>query len=136
MTKTFLEYLNEAPRNRYSKPKNSFPQSKKTYATSIKAKLAAEKLIAKIEKDYKDDYSSKVVGGGTYAVAQMVKSKKFIVSWIVGNNVTDRNNAGLEISGKFLDAGHSSTPEDLMDEFEEQGSEIWEMGDKFVVKWV
>jgi len=119
--KEFEKSIELDEKSRYKKPKNAFPQSKKTYKSSALALKAGNALL-----DSLDDTSS-----GTVGVAMLVKKKKYIIVWL--------SNGGGSIDktgGDFLDAGHSSTGVDNIEDYEEMGIEDWEQGSDYVLKWI
>ena len=116
--RTYQEFLNEA----IKKPKTAFPQSKKTYNTSRAAGKAGEALV-KANPDAMEK--------GTYGVAVLTKSGKYILSWIANQE----GSVGA-MGGAFLDAGHSSTVSSLIGTYEKKGHEDWNAGSDYVIRWV
>jgi hypothetical protein len=69
---------------------------------------------------------------GTISIAQFKKSGKFIAVWL-----EVKQNASMgRVGGKFIDAGHSVAKVDDIEDYTKRGSEDWEIGDNFVVRWV
>ncbi|URC15170.1 hypothetical protein GD1_46 [Paraglaciecola Antarctic GD virus 1] len=119
--KTFSTFMAEA--SRYKKPKNRFPQSRKTYKSSRLALKAGNAVMAANEDIVEEK--------GTMAVAMFVKSEKYIVVW-VSNNDMSMGPMGM----KFEDAGHSVTTKYLIDDATQIGIDDWEVGGDYVLKWI
>ena len=116
--KTYQEFLTEGRK----KPKNEFPQGKKSYNTSTAAKKAGDALLA-ANPEHKF--------AGTFSVAVMMKSGKYILSWI------DNKDASIGyMGGKFIDAGHSSTTIQMFEKYEKKGNQNWELDGDYVLRWV
>lgn len=118
--KTFNKFMTEV--SRYKKPKTEFPQSTKTYKSSALAFKAGQAL---------QDLNPSVIEKGSVAVAQYVKSKKYVAVW-----VSSLSTSMGAMGGIFVDAGHSATSTSLVDSATEQGFEDWAAGNDFVLRWV
>lgn len=124
--KTFREHLLTEG---FKKPKGAFPQSKKTYANSLKALKVGKELFAKF-KDETLEHGDKV-DVGTFAIARLVKKNKYIIVWVQNGDGTLS-----DMSWKFINAGHSATTKYLIDDHEKIGNEDWEVGGDYVIQWI
>jgi len=125
MNKTFRDYLTES----FKKPKNAFPQSKKTYANHIKATKEGKALFEKIKAEYEDN--GEKMDTGTVAIAKLNKSQKYIVVWVQNS---DGSIGG--VGGKFINGGHSSTTQAMLDDHTSVGYDDWEVGGNYTITWL